>query len=108
MDGKPPLSLESTRFFLPRSMKDEMPCSVVTDIFALGSRIYQIMTRRLPYEELDDKEVEARFARKEFPSLEKVACGTIISKCWTCSFSSSQAVHDALTAELRVHMVGLG
>jgi len=46
IDGKPPLPLESTRFYLPRSRRDEMPCSVITDLFALGSSIYQIMARR--------------------------------------------------------------
>jgi len=54
VDGKPPLSLESTLFYLPLSRKDEMPCSVITDLFALGSSIYQIMTRRQPYQDLND------------------------------------------------------
>lgn len=102
IDGKPPLSLESTRFFLPRSMQDEMPCSTTTDLFALGSSIYQIVTGRQPYEELEDDEVEARFARKEFPPLEGVACKTIIEKCWLCEFESAQAVLDALQAETRL------
>lgn len=44
-------------------MKDEMLCSVITDLFALGSSIYQIVTRRQPYEELSDEEVELRYAR---------------------------------------------
>ena len=32
IDGKRPLCLESTRYFLPRSMKDAMRCSVSTDL----------------------------------------------------------------------------
>lgn len=107
MDGKPPLSLESTRFFLPRSMKDEMPCNILTDIFALGSSLYQIMIARQPYEELSDEEVEAIFARREFPSVENIACGAIIRKCWMCCISSSQAVHDALKIYLREYRAKL-
>lgn len=108
IDGKPPLSLESTRFFLPRSMRDEMPCSTTTDLFALGSSIYQIITRRQPYEDLDDAEVEARFARHEFPPLDGVACGDIIKKCWMCGFESAQAVLEALEAEIRHYMMETG
>jgi serine/threonine protein kinase len=98
IDGKCPLSLESTRFFLPRSMKDEMPCSIITDIFALGSSIYQIMTRRQPYDDLMDEEVEARFARKEFPEVDGVSHGGVIRKCWMCEFHSAQEVLDSLKA----------
>lgn len=96
IDGKPPLSLESTRFYLPRSRKDEMPCSVITDLFALGSSIYQIMTRQLPYENLDNDEVEARYASKDFPSVDGIPYGNIIRRCWICEFGSAQEVLDSL------------
>jgi hypothetical protein len=36
----------SESFHLPRGMKNEMPCSIVTDLFALGSSIYQFVIRR--------------------------------------------------------------
>jgi serine/threonine protein kinase len=98
IDGKPPLSLESTRFYLPRSMKDAMPCSDVTDLFALGSSIYQIVTRRQPYEELSDKDVEYRYARQEFPSTD-IPFGDVIGRCWRCEFDSAQSVLDALVEE---------
>ncbi|CAN8104376.1 unnamed protein product [Discula destructiva] len=104
IDGRPPLSLESTRFYLPRSMQDEMPCNTATDLFALGSSIYQIVTRRQPYEDVEDAEIEARFARKEFPSLEGVACGGVIKQCWLCGFESAQAVLEALKSEMRYEM----
>jgi serine/threonine protein kinase len=96
IDGKRPLSLESTRFFLPRSMKDEMPCSIATDLFALGSSIYQIITCRQPYEDLKDEDVEARFARKEFPKVDGIQYGDVIRKCWMCEFDSAQEVLDSL------------
>jgi serine/threonine protein kinase len=37
ISGESTLSLESTRFFLPRCRMDDMPCSVVIDLFALRS-----------------------------------------------------------------------
>jgi len=104
IDGEPPLSLESTRFYLPRSMKDAMPCSIITDLFALGSSVYQIMTRREPYEDLGDDEVEARYARRDFPSVEGIPCGDIIRRCWMCEFDSALSVLDALRAEMQHHV----
>ncbi|KAK3939343.1 hypothetical protein QBC46DRAFT_263421, partial [Diplogelasinospora grovesii] len=49
INGKPPLSLESTQFYLPRSIKDKMLCNIITDLFTLRSSIYQIIMRRQPY-----------------------------------------------------------
>jgi serine/threonine protein kinase len=105
INGKPPLSLESTRFFLPRSMNDEMPCSVTTDLFALGSSIYQIMTRKQPYEDLKNEEVEARYARKEFPSVNSIPFGDVIIRCWMCQFNSAQEVLDILKKNMEDHIV---
>ena len=104
IDGKPPLSLESTRFYLPRNRKDEMPCSVITDLFALGSSIYQIMTRRQPYEDLDDDDVEARYARKDFPPVGSIPYGNIIKRCWICEFGSAQEVLDSLLVAKQQYM----
>jgi serine/threonine protein kinase len=104
IDGKPPLSLESTRFYLPRSRKDEMPCSVITDLFALGSSIYQIMTRRQPYEDLNDDEVEVRYSRKDFPSIGGIPYGNIIRRCWMCEFDSAQEVLDTLLVAKQQYM----
>lgn len=101
IDGLPPLSLESARFYLPRSMQDEMPCSVTSDLFALGSSIYQIVTRRQPFDSLKDEDVEARYARKEFPPIDEIPYGDIIRQCWMCEFDSAQAVLDGLIEERR-------
>jgi len=103
IDGKRPLTLESTSFFLPRNMTAPMPCSVLTDLFALGSSIYQIITRALPYGEIDNDEVEKRYARKEFPSTLGIPYGNIIRGCWMCDFDSAEAVLDALKHEMRLH-----
>ena len=51
-------AIESTRVFLPWPLKE--PPTVRTDLFALGCTIYEIVTSRQPYEDLEDDEVEAR------------------------------------------------
>jgi serine/threonine protein kinase len=55
LDGE---AMESVRSFLPRECTS-LP-TVATDLFALGSAIYEIITGREPYEELGEAEVEAR------------------------------------------------
>lgn len=97
VDGKEALSLESTRFFLIRNVRDKAECNVTTDFFALGSSIYQIVVRIQPYEEVESQEVEARYARKEFPSVAGVLFGDIIRRCWMCEFSSAAEVLNNLT-----------
>jgi hypothetical protein len=52
-------------------MKSEM-CSVITAHFALESTIDHIMMRKPPYEELSDKEAEARDERRQFPCVDTV------------------------------------
>jgi len=99
IDGKEALSLESARFFLPRNVRDEAICNVTTDTFALGSSIYQIVTRKQPYESVESQEVEARYASKEFPSVAGVPFGDIIQRCWMCEFGSTVEVLNALKME---------
>jgi len=101
IDGKPPYVLENTRFFLPRSRYDELPCSVTTDLFALGSSIYEIVTGRQPYADLEDEEVGARYKRREFPTVNGMSCGRIIERCWMGEFNSAKAVQIALEVEMQ-------
>ncbi|OAL56831.1 kinase-like protein [Pyrenochaeta sp. DS3sAY3a] len=97
LDGK---AMESTRFFLPRD-----PLSIPnakSDLFALGSVMYHIMTGCEPYSQLSEEEVSARFTRNEFPDVDKFRCGRTISGCWTGRISSAQEV----VASLREGTVG--
>jgi serine/threonine protein kinase len=105
IDGKPSHVLESTRFFLPRSWDD--PCTVITDLFALGSSIYEIVTGRQPYADLKDEEVEARYKRREFPIVDGMSCGEIIEKCWIGEFNSATAVQVALEVEMQQYNVSI-
>jgi len=55
-----------------------------TDIFALGSAIYEMMTRKSPYKGLHYTEVQRRFKQGKFPSDfgEFSQLGLIVEKCW--------------------------
>lgn len=87
--------MESVRFFLPRDVTATP--SVKSDVFALGSAIYFIMTGREPYDTLTDAEVAARFSDGDFPAVDSVPCGRIILGCWEGGFHSADKVFWDLT-----------
>ncbi|KAF1840129.1 kinase-like protein [Cucurbitaria berberidis CBS 394.84] len=56
--------------------------SVRTEIFAVGSLIYEISTGKRPYDELEDGEVEHLFRQGVFPTTSSLYFGGIINNCW--------------------------
>lgn len=62
LDGSKPASGEGTRFYLPRHYKE--PPTVATDLFALGSTLYEIFQGTSPYEEIPSNEVERLYKQK--------------------------------------------
>ena len=61
LDGSKPASGEGTRFFLPRHWGDQP--TVTTDLFALGSTVYENFQGTSPYEEIPSNEVERLFTQ---------------------------------------------
>jgi serine/threonine protein kinase len=80
-------AMESTRFCLPR--EPTAPPNVTTDLFALGSSIYTIMTGYEPYRDLPDAEVEERYKKRQFPTIDAVIGGEVIQKCWMEAYASA-------------------
>ena len=72
--------------------------SGATDIFAIGSLIYEIVTGKPPYDELEDDDVEKLFKRAEFPSTVDVYLGGIIRGCWIGEYETVKQVLDATWA----------
>lgn len=81
-------ALENVKAYLPRppTSSDEM-----SDLFALGSAIYETMTSHEPLPELDElddeEEIEKRYTEGQFPALDGVFGGHIIYKCWSLTYS---------------------
>jgi hypothetical protein len=95
-------AMESSRYFLPRPVTRQP--NVTTDLFALGTAIYRIMTGMDPLPNLTDEEVEERYSRREFPDVSSVMCGEVIENCWSQKYEDAgQLVRDLMDLELSVH-----
>lgn len=101
LDG---LSRECTKSFSPRVHGDH--ADEKTDLFALGSAIYFIITGHEVFPELDsnsdDDEIEMRFRNGQFP-VDQQVCREVTSKCWTQAYSSAQEVVEDIQAVQEQH-----
>ncbi|MCJ1259991.1 hypothetical protein MMC24_007831 [Lignoscripta atroalba] len=88
-------AMESTRFYLPRDPLTKP--NVRSDLFALGSAMYWIMSGHEPYDSLSEDEVSARYMRGEFPKGDLIADGQIVMACWKGEFNEAQEVVQALS-----------
>ena len=93
LDG---LSRECSKSFLPRIHGDY--ADVKTDLFALGSAIYYIMTGHEIFPQLDsfedEDEIESRFVHGQFPA-DNHTCCQITEKCWKqCYESAGDIISD--------------
>ncbi|KAF2241447.1 kinase-like protein [Trematosphaeria pertusa] len=70
---------------------DENP-SIASELFALGSTIYEIWTTTRPYEDEPDDTVEDNYKHQCFPDVEALPVAKIIKKCWHGSYTSADEV----------------
>jgi serine/threonine protein kinase len=89
IDDLPPLVCYETSHELPGE-----DISTRTELFALGSTVYEIMTGSRPYKDLPDHEVSAAFSEGRYPDLESVSTfRNTIMRCWKQSYTTAE---DAL------------
>lgn len=77
--------------------------SIQTDIFAFACAMYEIITGRPPYHELETSDdrlglVEQRYETDQFPDVIHLPLGELMQSCWHANFSSMSEV----VRELRV------
>ena len=88
---------------------------MATDLFALGSTLYEVFQGTSPYEEIPSDQVEECFKRKEFPNVSTIPYGQIIKQCWLSQVDSAEHVQafmrDIICSELNAdyipHLDGL-
>lgn len=64
---------------------------IKTELFALGSTIYKIITGLKLYKDLPDYKVSAAFSEGRYPNLESVSTfRNIIIRCWRQSYRTAE------------------
>jgi serine/threonine protein kinase len=71
--------------------------SRATDIFAIGSLIYEIVMGRPPYDELEDDDVVKLFQQADFPLTGNIYLGGIIRGCWVGEYETVKQVLDIMS-----------
>lgn len=93
---------ENAESFMPRP--DYRLADIKTDLFALGSTIYYIMTGHRPFPELDtirdEKKISESYQQKRFPPLDPDAGGKVVHNCWSGNYKSANEVVNDLNALL--------
>lgn len=72
------------------------PNIVRSDLFALGSTLYEILLGKEPYEGMEDEEIQRLFPANVFPTSDGIVdqrWREIVQKCWMCE--CRQAGRDA-------------
>lgn len=93
LDGRPAQGLESPSYYLPRD--PELDSTVQSDLFALGSALYELVVGQQPYEGSSHESIESFFRQGKFPSAEGLLLGDGIRGCWQKEFSSAQDILDS-------------
>lgn len=90
---------ENAESFMPRATPEY--ADIKTDIFALGSTIYHVMTGHRPFPQYDTIDDEAKFVELyrngEWPLLDVKDGGGVIKTCWEGRYEhASEVVNDLL------------
>jgi len=79
---------------------DAAGVSVRSEVFALGSTFYEIMTGAKPYQGHQIHEVEEAFRQERYPDLSSLpAYGHIIERCWKGDYSNVDEMLPDITAD---------
>lgn len=90
LEGSKALGHEDPSHYLPRDpMTDN---GVESDLFALGSVLYELVAGHRPYENLKDNTIQSMYEQGQFPNVEGLLLGEIILGCWKGRFLSAHHV----------------
>ncbi|GAB7349540.1 hypothetical protein MBLNU459_g0241t1 [Dothideomycetes sp. NU459] len=88
LEGSKALGMESPSHFMPRDPMDDN--TVLSDLFALGSALYELEAGSVPFAGEDEDTILECFKAGRFPDVEALGFGTLIVGCWRGSFRTAQ------------------
>lgn len=90
LEGSEAIGAETASHFLPRDYAYDN--TVESDLFALGSTLFELITGKAPYDGQPRESIEAFFREGVFPSVEGLLLSEVITGCWTKKFLSAKEV----------------
>lgn len=90
IDGCPSLALPSLHSEHARWAAAYL--TLRSELFALGSTLYEVETTNQPYHDQEDSEILALFRRDIFPDTTKLILGHPIRKCWFGQYLDTREV----------------
>jgi len=81
--------------------KNEDKPTQASDLFALGSAIYEMSTKKLPYSEKPAEEVRILYQQQQFPPMkDDASLGCVIINCWQQKYASASEVVSEIDPQL--------
>jgi len=92
------LGFENSSHQLPRDLDGDMPSTIQSDVFALGSTLYEVMTGKRPYEGTPDDAITQLYSGGTYPDVTGILCGDVIMGCWQGRFKNAEEVLEHFLA----------
>lgn len=90
LEGSKAIGAENVSHFMPRDHTHDN--TVESDLFALGSTLYELITGKAPYEGRSPESVENLFREGVFPSVNGLPFDNLIMGCWVKKFRSAKEI----------------
>jgi len=91
------------RFYPPRVLKRKR-FEADDDLFALGSSIFEVLTGKPPYEDLETRPIQKLYWVRQFPDLTGLDLADIIRDCWLFRGRSACDIHQRLVAAVPLRL----
>lgn len=90
LEARQPLGLEIPSHYLPRDPENDN--KVASDVFALGSSLYELVAGQRPYEGMEEQQIQWLFGVGSFPNTDGLLLGDMITCCWNKVFNSAEDI----------------
>ena len=91
LEGTKAMGLENPSHFMPRDPMEDS--TVLSDLFALGSTLYELDTGKEPFADMFDEEHEeeitALFEAGNYPEVSALSFGALILGCWKGEYETA-------------------